>query len=169
MISLKEYMECIDYQISDGHEYLWSCYGYNAHSFDSSNVYDNNNISIIFDKKNQTVYEMSAHDYVNNRAYRWINPEYLESIKKESSTRGVNFRQAWDDVNYVDLETSSDILEKSRCIFKGEPYDTRVEVPIDLEDSELFTLMYMAHEKDITLNTLVRDILIKELNLTDME
>ena len=35
----------------------------------------------------------------------------------------------------------------------------RVNVDIDLNDEELFTLMKMAHERDITLNQLVNNIL----------
>ena len=35
----------------------------------------------------------------------------------------------------------------------------RVNVDIDLNDEELFTLMKMAHERDITLNQLVNNVL----------
>lgn len=37
--------------------------------------------------------------------------------------------------------------------------DTRAEVELDLPDSELFDLMLMAHNQDITLNQLVENIL----------
>lgn len=37
--------------------------------------------------------------------------------------------------------------------------DTRAEDELDLPDSELFDLMLMAHNQDITLNQLVENIL----------
>jgi predicted HicB family RNase H-like nuclease len=37
--------------------------------------------------------------------------------------------------------------------------DDRKEVELDLEDTELFNLMLMAHNQDITLNQLVEKIL----------
>jgi predicted HicB family RNase H-like nuclease len=37
--------------------------------------------------------------------------------------------------------------------------DNRKEVELDLPDSELFDLMLMAHNQDITLNQLVENIL----------
>ena len=37
--------------------------------------------------------------------------------------------------------------------------DNRKEVELDLEDTELFDLMLMAHKQDITLNQLVEKIL----------
>jgi hypothetical protein len=55
----------------------------------------------------------------------------------------------------------------------GQDYDTRVSVPVELDDSELFELMRRAHERDITLNQLVEEILRavieKELIKVDSE
>ena len=71
MITLKEWMELVDYRITEGSEYCWQCYGPDAYSLDSWNG-DQNGYSfcIIFDNKTQVVYEVQAHDYVHNRAYR---------------------------------------------------------------------------------------------------
>lgn len=43
-------------------------------------------------------------------------------------------------------------------------FPKKEDVEIDLPDEELFALMKMAHERDITLNKLVEEILIKEMN-----
>jgi predicted HicB family RNase H-like nuclease len=40
-----------------------------------------------------------------------------------------------------------------------EPADGRATVEVDLEDHEWYQLMRMAHERDITLNQLVEQIL----------
>lgn len=42
--------------------------------------------------------------------------------------------------------------------------DNRQEVEIDLPDDELFALMKMAHERDITLNQLVGQILEEQID-----
>jgi hypothetical protein len=67
--------------------------------------------------------------------------------------------EAWDKVNYTDLEVAEDWLEKSSKIVADEDYDTKVTVPLELPDNELFTLMKMAHERNTTFNQLIEDIL----------
>jgi len=42
--------------------------------------------------------------------------------------------------------------------------DNRKEIELDLEDNELFDLMLMAHNQDITLNRLVEKILQEYIN-----
>lgn len=160
MISLKEWMEVTGYRITEGSDYLWNCYGPNAYRMDSWNgEQDGFSASIVFDTRTQEVYEVSAYDYTKSRAYRLINPAYVEQHKQEASDQDVNFKEAWDDVDYTDLEVDEDMLEKIKGIFSGEDYDTRVQVPLDLEDDLLFDLMKMAHERDITLNKMVEEVL----------
>jgi hypothetical protein len=50
-------------------------------------------------------------------------------------------------------------LEKAQAIISGNEYDTRVQVPLTLDDDQLFDLMKLAHNSDLTLNELVEDIL----------
>jgi len=47
--------------------------------------------------------------------------------------------------------------------------DNRVDVPIELTDDDWYTLMKMAHERDITLNQLVEEILTLEINRIEKE
>jgi len=160
MITLKEWMEIVDYKITEGSDFGWNCYGKDVHMLDSWNgEQDGHSFTVIFDTKDQTVYEVQAHDYVHNRAYRMINEDYRKKAKKEARKRDVSRDQAWDDVDYVDLETDDDFMQKCLAIRAGEDYDTRVSVPIDLSDAETFELMKLAHEQDITLNQLVERLL----------
>lgn len=160
MISLKQFMETVGYRITEGGEYGWQCYGSDAYHLDSWNGEpDSHSFCIVFDTKTQAVYEAQAHDYANNRAYRLINPDYAKANKKEAKRRGVSRREAWDDVDYVDLETDEDWLDKAQAIANGLDYDSRVDVPLDLEDELVFEMMKQAHEKDITLNQYVELIL----------
>ena len=160
MISLKQFMEAVGYRITEGDAYGWQCYGPDAYHLDSWNGEpDGHSFCIVFDTKTQEVYEAQAHDYANNRAYRLINPDYAKANKKEAKRRGVSRREAWDDVDYVDLETDEDWLDKAQAIANGLDYDSRVDVPLDLEDELVFEMMKQAHEKDITLNQYVELIL----------
>ena len=162
MISLKEWMELVDYRVTEGGDYGWQCYGHDAHMLDSWNGDQNgHSFTVIFDTKNQTVYEVQAHDYVRNRAYRLINPDFISAHDDESNGRGIEINQAWDDVNYTDLDVVDDFIQKSLAIRDGEEYDTRVQIEVNFDDAELLEYMKIAHDRDITFNQLV-EIALKE-------
>ena len=162
MISLKEWMELVDYRVTEGGDYGWQCYGHDAHMLDSWNGdQDGHSFTVIFDTKNQTVYEVQAHDYVRNRAYRLINPDFVSAHDDESNGRGIEINQAWDDVNYIDLDVVDDFIQKSLAIRDGEEYDTRVQIEVNFDDAELLEYMKIAHDRDITFNQLV-EIALKE-------
>lgn len=88
MITLKDWMELIDYRITEASKYQWQCFGPNAYSYDFWNgKHDYNgglNCGIIFDTKTDVVYELSVCDYSRNRAYRMINPEYKQAYDAEA-------------------------------------------------------------------------------------
>jgi hypothetical protein len=161
MITIKEWMELIDYRITEGSNYCWQCYGDNAYTLDSWNGdHEGHSFSIVFDAKDQTVYEVQAHDYLHNRAYRMINEDFQKKMRKESKRRDVDKDQAWDDVNYIDLDVDDDFIQKCLAIREGEDYDTRVLMPVEFSDEDLLKYMKMAHERDITFNQLVEQALL---------
>jgi predicted HicB family RNase H-like nuclease len=161
MITLKQWMETVDYRITEGSEYTWDCFGDRAYSLDSWNGDQyGHTFHIVFDTVTQEVYLAEAHDYKNKRSYRLINTEYLQSFK-ECIGRHNDEDMAYDDVKFIDLEVVEDFIEKCEAIAREEKYDTRVQVPIDLPDEQVFQLMKMAHEKDITFNQMV-EIVLKE-------
>ena len=164
MITLKEFMEICNYRITEGSDYQWECYGPNAYTLDSWNGdQDGHSFSIYFDTKTQEVYEVQIHDYRNQRAYRMINPEFVKKHKKEAKRRSVEYKEAWDNVDYVDLEVDDDWIQKALAVEAGEVYDTRVSVPLVLDRDQMYDLMTMAHERDITLNELVEFVLREEI------
>lgn len=160
MITLKDFMETVNYRITEGGPYGWQCFGPNAYCLDSWNGDQNGHtVSICFDTKTQEVYQVQAYDYKNERAYRMTNPEYKNKFDKECSDKDI-LDMAWEDdegnpVKYVDLDVAEDFIEKARCIVKEEDYDTRVQVPVDFTDEELLIYMKMAHERDMTFNEFV--------------
>ena len=162
MITMKEFMELIDYRITEGGDYGWACYGPNSYQLSSWNGKHENggwSFNIVFSTKSQKVYEVDVCDYTNDRAYRMINPKYVEKHNKEAEARGVNLNEAWDDVDYVDLDVVDDFIQKALAIRAGETYDTRVQVPVDFTDEELLKYMKLAHERDMTFNEFIEEAL----------
>ncbi len=164
MITIKDFMEVVDYRITEGSDYLWKCFGPNVHSLDCWNgSHEGFSVGIVFDTKNTTVYKFEAHDYSKQNSYRWVHPDWREIYENEAKSRGVNHHQAYDDINYVDLDDHSDIREKAACIVAGIDYDERIKVPLDLPESLINKLFRIAHEQDITLNELVENIIKEEI------
>jgi Arc/MetJ family transcription regulator len=160
MLTLKDWMEIVDYRITEGSEYGWNCYGHKAYMLDSWNgEQDGHSFTIIFDTETQIVYEVQAHDYVHNRAYRIINPLHKDAHGKKAKEMGYFSDMAWDDINYTDLEVDDDFIQKAIAIANGEDYDTRVSIPVDFTDEELLKYMTLAHERDMTFNQFIEEAL----------
>jgi len=163
-------MELVDYKITEGDSYGWSCFGPNSYQLSSWNgVHGKGGYSfnIVFSTKSHKVYSVEVCDYTNDRAYRMINPDYVKKHEKEAKNRDVNMNQAWDDVDYIDLEVDDDFIQKCLAIKDGDDYDTRVSVPVDFSDEELLQYMKMAHERDMTFNAFVEEAL--RYTLTEVE
>lgn len=160
---LSKVNEALGHRITGGSEYHWQCYGPDVRFLDFES--EHAHASVLFDTRTQEVYEVtisSKNDSI--RPYRWLNPETKQDYLAECKARNIDPQCAWDNINYVDLETEEDFLDKAEAIINGESFDTRVQVPIELDDSELFHLMKMAHERDITFNKLVEEILWSVIN-----
>ncbi len=169
MITIKDFMETVEYKISDGSKYQWDCYGSNAWTLTHEDYPRNTTIFIVFDTTDQTVYEMQAWDGPNKKEYRWINEDYVDEHTAECKERDVPVNQSIDDRNFTDLDVEEDILEKADAIFRGVPYDTRVMVQLTLSKDEQHTLMEMAHKKDMSLNKFVEYALIETLRKQGIE
>ena len=162
MITLQDFLQAVNYRITSGSEYQWQCFGDHARYLDSEVAIHSASASVIFDSRDQTIYQATAYDYAANRAYRWTHPNWAPKYQLEVADRGVT-DNAWDDVSYTDLELAEDMLEKTRAIIASEAYDTRVSIPLTLPDDEMLLLMTMAHEQDMTFNDFVEDLLRKAL------
>lgn len=161
MITLKQWMDVTNYRVTEGGAFGWQCYGANAYSLDSwdGRHEDGHSFTVIFDTQTQVVYEVQAHDYLRQRAYRMINPEFREAYDAELEGKEAWMSQAWDDVDYVDLDVDRDWLEKAQAIVAGEDYDTRVQMQVEFSDEELLKYMMLAHEQDVTFNAFIEQAL----------
>jgi hypothetical protein len=148
-----------NHQITNSDNYGWDCYGPNARMQDYTS--DHATGTVVYDTKNFTVFEVTVCPLNDEsiRPYRWIDPEFNDAYLAEAKKRNVIPDQAWDDVKYIDLETVEDFTTKASAIFNGKSFDTRIEVPIELDNEVLLQLTMQAHKRDITINQLVEEIL----------
>lgn len=166
---LKDYFELVNYQITEGSTFMWSCFGPNARIIDSWNGdHDGWSADVVFDCQTSTVYQLNVCDYAHNLAYQWINPKWRDAYYAEAKAHNVYPYEAWDGVNYVEIEVITDYFEKARAIIARKKPDTRVSIEISLENDLLLKLAMMAHEKDITLNQLIQNILVDYLKESGM-
>ena len=152
MLTMQEFMELIDYMITEGGDYTYAPFGPSAYQLSYWNGKHEDggySFSIVFNTKTQEVYSVEAHDFANDRSYRMIDQEHQTEDNKA----------AYDEVYFVDLDDVNDFLEKAYAIKRGEPYDTRVSIPIGMTDEEFMKYARLAHEQDITLNQLITNTL----------
>ena len=164
MITIQNFIESVDYKITGGGAHGWNCFGSNARWLDCEDR--DYSAAIVFDSINQTVYVAELCDFVNQRAYRWVNPEFKTAYMDEAKARNVSQDQAWDDVSYYDLDIEEDWLEKAKAISnKNFNYDTRVMINVEFDDSDLLKYMKLAHERDITFNQLIEEAIKEAIQL----
>ena len=162
---LSKVNEALEHRITGGSEFCWSCWP-EARYIDFESAFAH--ASVVINTRTQEIYSadvsVKREMWPEDRApYRWMNPLFKDSYVAEAVERGVDPNQAWDDVKWVDLEVAEDWLEKAGAILRGEEFDTRIQVPIDLSDNELLQLMMMAHRQDKTFNDFVTEILEQQL------
>ena len=161
-MQLSEINNIFQHKITSGGEYLWNCYP-SPWTIDYTSKYAHG--TVIFDTVTQRVYEVNvspaadAYGATEPKPYRYIDPAYREAYTLEAKKRNVDPSEAWDDVKWVDLETEEDFLDKAHKMFDGDSFDTRIQVPIDLDNDTMLKLCMEAHKRDITLNEMVEILL----------
>lgn len=165
-MNIKDFMEVVNYRITEGDSFGWTCFGEHAYNLSAWNGdHDGWSFNMVFDTRDQTVYNVEVCDYQRKRAYRYFNPQFRDAyMAYGKANHKDNMNQAWDDIDFTDLEVEEDWIEKARAIVAGSDYSTDVSVPLELDDDELFTLMKMAHERDITFNQLCREAIQAAIN-----
>ena len=159
---LKKVNEALDHKITGGSEHGWNCWD-NARFLDYETDYAH--ASVVFNTETQEVYTAEVNDKDNlHKPYRWMNPLYKQAFIDEANSRNVDPDQAWDNTKWYDLETQEDWLDKAGSIMRGESFDERIQVPLDLANDLMMQLMLEAHKRDITLNQMVELILQEQIN-----
>ena len=162
-MQLSEVNNTFQHKITGGSDYGWQCYGLDTWSIDYSSDYAHG--YVVFNVGTGMVYEVSISPNVDEllgrsvKPYRYIDPAHRNAYNQEAESRNIDPNEAWDDVKWVDLETEEDFIDKASKMFNGVSFDTRVQVPIDLDSDTMLQLAMEAHKRDITLNEMVTVIL----------
>jgi len=167
-MTLQQWMEATRFRITEGSEFGWRCYGSKAYNLSSWSGCNDTGYSadIIFDCETQTVYEFSLVDYRTNEHYRWIKPQYREAYLAECVQRDIRPNENWSDKDIVDLPQEQDLLDRYKTVINeimGHSDQSRETVDIDIDDDVFFEMAIMAHKRDITINSMVEQILREEL------
>jgi hypothetical protein len=168
-MKLAQINEAMSHQITGGSEYQWQCFP-DARFLDYES--EHAHVSILYSTVDQIVYQADASikrevwpdDKRFDKPYRWTNPIFKDAYINESKERNIDPDQAWDDVKWIELETDEDFLEKAKAMFNGDYWDTRIVVPVDLDDDTILKLSMEAHKRDITLNKMVEIVLQEAIN-----
>jgi hypothetical protein len=98
-------------RISGGSEYQWKCYGPNARFLDFSALDGIDNISVIFDAQDQTVYEIEVYPVDDHSpCYVWFNPTFRSEVIKDAAARQVDILTAYDSVKFTEVTSEQEIL-----------------------------------------------------------
>lgn len=166
-MNLEQLMRAFDYHIEGGSEHCWNCYP-NARYIDFQSQKYMAYGTLLHSTVDFTVYEATV--YAENKdgdvlgPYRWRNPSFIEENRKEYMKRGIDENLAWDEEKWIDLEVEEDFLDKASAIFHGKDFDTRIQVPLDIEDDVFLQLALEAHKRDITVNQMVEEIIQAEID-----
>jgi len=155
-MNLQDINEALNHKIIGGSEYGWECYP-DARYLDYESEYAH--CSVLFNINTQEIYCAEVNTKELAHQYRWLNPMYIDAMVAEATQKNIDPNQAWDDVKWTDLEVEEDFLEKATALFNGDEFDTRIQVPLDLDDDLIVKLALEAHKRDITLNQMVEEIL----------
>ena len=168
-MKLAQINEAMNHQITGGSEYQWQCFP-DARFLDYES--EHAHVSILYSTVDQIVYQADASikrevwpdDKRFDKPYRWTNPIFKDAYINEAKERNIDPDQAWDDTKWIELETDEDFLEKAKAMFNGDYWDTRIIVPVDLDDDTILKLSMEAHKRDITLNKMVEIVLQEAIN-----
>ena len=170
-MNINDIMNAFEYKFTGGSKYCWDCYP-NAQFVTFTS--DFAEVTAVCSVLDQTIYEVTVdimpHKWdeesrAKYRPYRWLNADWIFDYMSECDTRDIDFHNAYDDVNYIDLEVADDFLEKAKAIFNGDfDFDDRVVIQIDMTDEEFITIAKAAHKLDITFNQFVNQAVQSELD-----
>lgn len=160
-MKLEHWLKATGHRVTEGSEYLWTCFE-NPYelAIDNADYYS----SVIYNRDTCEVYTVCVSDNDRNNHYIWFHPDHRSKYIDYAARREINAFEAFDDVEYHELTDELDMLEKIRAITHNEDYDTRVQISVNLDDDVINWLYQEAHRQDITVNQLVNNILLAEIN-----
>lgn len=168
MLTIIEVLETFKFKIAEGSRFMWDCYGPSARVVDfTDDLYPvRHSACCTFDNSTGEVYQLDHHDYLNKVSYRWMNPVTTAKYIEESTRRRCLPNEAYDNVEFTPCLDEYELLKTSSDLVLGNCKSAACEiVEVELDSEVLFALMTTAHDRDITLNQLVSEVLRVKLGL----
>ena len=155
-------LEACNHRVKEGGDYMWDCFGKNSYFLDFE-FGDHATATLTFDSKTQAVYEVRvSFEDEREEGYRWIHPEFYKAYEFEAMERGVEKEDDYlTEVN--DFDDFIKILTEIADAAEHPEDEEMVDMELEFEDSLLLKLMCIAHERDITFNQLLREVLERAL------
>ena len=146
---IEHFLQAVNYQINESSNFLWRCFGDDVKLLDTVVSDEGVSASCTFHPTTRKVFSIELWC---EEKYTWIDPEFLELYEEEYLKRGFTL----DDI-VLPLE---DILTKIRQAFgtETEALDVNIDPELHLE------LFKLAHERDISFNEYIVEILRKQTN-----
>lgn len=148
--------------------YLWNCYGDNAYCIDFQN--EKNSLHdfahVVYDATTGEVFQIEVFNEENNPKI-WFNYDYRKAYIDEARSRNVDPFVAWDNVRYTDMDffdDVTDLLQQLEHKEEDEGLEGTSELQLELPREQLLELCLIAHEKNVTLNQLINDVLRMEID-----
>lgn len=159
----QQFLVAIGYNISEGSEFLWKCYGDNARYLDYNT--EDFHVSAVYDTKTLEVYEASISSmYSGDLGYKWHNPDYLTQYQDEAKSRNVIWDKLGEDHAWAITDCYDDILDKIVKILAGEEYDKRVVLSLDLDEDLRDKIQAAADLDGITIDEFFERLLTRIIN-----
>lgn len=162
-MKLSDFLEAVDYKVTETSKFLWDCFGDKAQTFSYWNGESSDSsidISCTSDLVTQVVYMVEVWSPESNAVYIWGDPEYLESYIQEAKLRNVSPMFGDEETDSVLFSSENAILEVCKSEMSiNTPDKPTVEIEIELPDDLLFDAMMLAHGEDITFNEYVNKVL----------
>jgi len=105
-ISFPELAARLNWQFTEGSEFLWKCWGPNCRYCDFE--IDNQQISAIFDTKTLWVNKISGYYHRDNTGVQqpwcWIEPAVKDAYLAECKQRRIDPWTAWDNIKFEQID-----------------------------------------------------------------
>jgi len=115
---------------SGGDPYMWHCYGEHANYMEFRTVAGQGYSHCIYDTKTYMVYEVHAEIPEKDQAFRWLNPKTKDAYLQEATQRKVNPNEAWDEVEYINIDEYDEMLNLLTEIGEGTYQEDEFTMPM---------------------------------------
>lgn len=160
MLTIEDFLKATKYHVKDSGLYLWNCYPEECMIMECYKDTRSWYASIVFGIESLTVYQADMRpDPDTDIMYRITHPDFVEAYKNEEQERREKGFLFEDETEYVDLEVPEDFIQKLTAVVEGKPFDDRVVISLDISDEDFLFLAKQAHERDITFNEYVAELI----------